>query len=363
MKNDRFNKVKKMLAVFTLAGLIASTSAVSFASADNSKDIIPQIVSKKIDERVLLGFSNFNGLHPGKYFKLKDQDGKVTKYLVELEDTTSQLSGYMVVDLTVGRVIEFALGTTHPLAKTASKEIFYLGPVSFAEDLGNESVQDLNTKRIYSKSQIKQKTRKYDSSSPAPEKQNTTYAVKNITDYDYDFIPNVPDYIQADNTEMENDCVPTSGANVLMFWRANGYTALSSSNNWKNVANRLGVIMGHTDADGVSRNNVVSGLTSYISEKGYSADFSVSRDTSPTFAKLDAQVEKYHPAMLSVNNYNGSSGGHNITLVGTESYYDTSSLRWVYNVIVHDNWASTPDNVWFEYSNEDIDDIYKINEI
>lgn len=363
----KFKKFRRIGVVLSVSMMVLSVSSISYASEVglDKNQPVTRIVENKIAERTSIGFEEFLNLQPGKQYSLLDQKGEEKIFLVELTNSLNELSGYMVVDLNKEKVVEFAIGNTHPLIKEQKNKVRYLGPASYAEEIGNGFVKDMRTQTIHNISDIKQKTKVVDKQQISAQNTKSLSSTPIITDYDYDVISNVPDYIQNDNTDMENDCVPTSAANVLMYWDYNGYSNLSSSNNWINVANRLGEIMGHTDANGVSRSNVVPGLQSYISEKGYSSNFSVSRDTTPSFGELDFEVEKYHPAMLSVNDYMTSVGGHNITLVGTESYYQVGDgvIGWVYHVIVHDNWETTPEKVWFEYGDEDLDDIYKINEV
>jgi len=161
---------------------------------------------------------------------------------------------------------------------------------------------------------------------------------------------------------MKNDCVPTSAANVLMYWDKNGFPNMSSTNSWKTVANRIGVIMGHTDSSGVSRSKIVSGLKSFIKERGYSSSFTISRDTTPTFKEMKTLINGGDPSMMSTNGWQTQKGGHNITLVGYEEYYDLGKFKWYRSVIVRDNWGSTPKDVWFSFNSVDVDDIYKIVE-
>jgi hypothetical protein len=180
-----------------------------------------------------------------------------------------------------------------------------------------------------------------------------------ITDYDYTLISGVPDYQQNDNDNMENDCVPTSGANVMMYWDSHGYGNITTGT-WITVANRLGTIMGHSDLGGVDRDDIVLGLITFISERGYSSSFSVDRDYFPSFSDIDSQIESSNPLMMSVNSWMGQNSGHNITAVGTESYYDTSTFSWSEYVIVHDNWGSTGTDVWISFNSAGIDDLYKV---
>ncbi len=143
-----------------------------------------------------------------------------------------------------------------------------------------------------------------------------------------------------------------------MYWDKNGFSNMSSNNNWKSVANRIGTIMGHTNSSGVSRSKIVPGLQKYIKERGYANSFTISRDTSLSFSKMKTLIKNGNPSMMSTNGWITQTGGHNITLVGYEEYYATFKFKWYRSVIVRDNWKSTPKDVWFLYGSEDVDDIY-----
>lgn len=160
----------------------------------------------------------------------------------------------------------------------------------------------------------------------------------------------MPDYNQEDISTKKNFCGPVSAANVIMYWNSNGYPNLSSSNNWINVANRLGVLMGHTNSEGVLWADFISGIKSYTTEKGYSK-FSI---TSPavSFGNMETEIANNRPAQIGLKGYGytGLYGGHIVTLVGTEKYQETTqNNQWFYNLVIRDNWQSTPKDVWISY--------------
>ncbi|GJM78239.1 C39 family peptidase [Paenibacillus sp. MB22_1] len=187
---------------------------------------------------------------------------------------------------------------------------------------------------------------------PVPSNRtNGEVGVSTIINYEYDLISGVPDYQQNDNDSMENDCVPTTGAAIIMYYDAHGYPNLSSSSDWKQVANRLGVLMDHDDSYGVYSSNVKPGFNDYISEKGYSGDFTVTRDTSVSFSDIKNEVSSDSPAFLRVVGYDyndptGADGGHMITLVGYETYTDTEDWSTPQYALVQDNWETTGKTVY-----------------
>lgn len=52
---------------------------------------------------------------------------------------------------------------------------------------------------------------------------------------------------------------------------------------------------------------------------------------------------------------------HMVTLVGFETFYDTSTQKWSQQVIVHDNWDSTGTQVWLKWSSLPVTDIWEIS--
>ncbi|MCZ8540270.1 C39 family peptidase [Psychrobacillus psychrodurans] len=344
-----------LLLAIPLTFSMGNYSTLAASDSLNGKSVTVS-VEDKIKERINRGFIEYSDLKPGKQFKLKDEYEKITKSLVELIDSKGQLGGYMVVDHDKDyEIIEFAVGDVHPLQDVSTQEIYYLGPLSYAEKVSSTQLKDLKTKQNFEKTELARLIAK--NKATVLEEDNTPYA---IVDYSYKVINAVPDYQQSDNSNMDNDCVPTSAANVLMYWDANGFSNISPTNSWTSVANRIGTIMRHTDSDGVSRSNIVTGLQTFLKERGYSSSFSISRDTTPTFPEMKTLINGGDPSMMSTNGWITQTGGHNITLVGFEEYYDQGKIKWFRSVIVRDNWGSTPKDVWFTFGSEDVDDIYKI---
>lgn len=333
---------------------LSSFNTVEAKSLDNTQVAVQQMIQNRIER----GVEGFDSLQPGKTYKMKDAYEKNSKVLVELVDQSSSIKGYMVVDTEANnQVIEYSLNDTHPLLAAGNQNnVFYLGATSYSEDIGNGKMKDLKTKLIYDKNNLEKAKSALNNVTTEEESGFTTQA---ITNYYYKVISGVPDYQQNNNDNMDNDCVPTSGANVMMYWDSHGYSNMTTGT-WITVANRLGAIMGHTDSGGVSRDRIISGLKTFLSERGYGSKFTVDRDYYPSFADITAQINSNNPLMMSVNSWMGQNGGHNITAVGAEEYYDTNNFTWYRSVIVHDNWESTGTNVWVSFSSAGIDDLYKV---
>ncbi len=262
---------------------------------------------------------------------MKDENEQVTKTLVVLQ-RGSEVAGYFVVDNETGLLLEFSTGTVYPGQGQDESSLYYLGPLFYANKTSENEFNDLKTKKTFDKKALeevkakKAKAKAVLSPAAAPQSQNGQVSPATIINYEYGKISGVPDYQQNDNSSMNNDCVPTSGANTIMYWRSQGYTNLSSSGVWTNVADRLGALMDHDDSYGVYSSDIGPGMNSYFSEKGFS-NFSTSWDSSPSFGEMKTEVNANAPGFLRLENYGytpeGSDGGHLVNLVGYETYTDT----------------------------------------
>jgi len=366
----------KKIARLTLSAVLAFTllvpSAFAADSTTASKDIL-NIANQKIEERIQLGHTEFEGVTAGKIIGMKDENEEITKSLVVLQ-RESGIAGYFIIDNNSGLLIEFATGDVYPGQGEDENNLYYFGPLFYANKVDSNTFEELSTDQTFEADSLQEikvnrlKAADILDAAPSSESQslNNDVSINTIINYEYGFVNGVPDYQQNDNTSMGNDCVPTAGANVIMYWRNQGYTNLSSSGLWKNVADRLGVLMSHSDTYGVYSSKIAPGMNSYTSEKGYS-NFTTTWDSSPTFNKMKSEVNAKTPPFLRLVNYGytpeGSDGGHLVNLVGYETYTDTSDWSNPQYAIVHDNWASTGVNVYLllgQYGS--VTDMWKIKE-
>ncbi|MDQ0416671.1 hypothetical protein J2Z48_000838 [Croceifilum oryzae] len=354
MKKTLVPKLVMSLLIFgSVEANMQNTALATNHVVTETNNHVWDVVKATIAQKVQAGSTEFKEVRPGKVTPLLDKEHKETVYFVELvKASEAKIGGYMVVSK--GKAIEFSLGDTHPL-QNVENPVYYLGPINYAEDLGNHYLRDLRTGEKFSKDSIvvnKQrrsnglKRKEYASSSLRPSSDPSSR---------YYYIRNVPDFQQRDNPSMRNACVPTSATNVMMYWDQHGYPNLSGDNNWKTVANRLGSLMDHDSSHGVSRSDIEDGLEDYIEERGYDDRFSVDRDwVFFGFGSIEDQIKAGNPTMISIDDYRGSDGGHNVTVVATDARHNNEY------VAVHDNWESTPTDVWFDYDAEDIEGIYKV---
>ncbi|MBS4177697.1 hypothetical protein [Lederbergia citrea] len=323
--------------------------------------LVTESVENYVNLKIENGFSKLENYKIGKIIELNNDIENSNKYYVSVISDQNETLGYSVVDGNNSyEVIEFGLGDVEPITDE-NKDYYYTGPLSYALDLENGYVSDLQTEQEFSKDELISEM-----SSVTPEQNDDTIdeiTPMAITNYEYKYISGVPDYQQNDNTSMEEDCVPTASANIAMYWDAKGYPNMVPSNNWKTAANRFGVLMKHNNKTGVTSSDVTPGFRAYLKERGQT-NFTVSRDIFPSFTDVRNITKRNHPSLLRLDNYKTidpkAKGGHMVTLVGFERYYDTSALRWYQQFIVHDNWDRTGKMVWLKWEKEPVTDIWEI---
>ncbi|WP_223638891.1 hypothetical protein [Planococcus sp. 4-30] len=166
----------------------------------------------------------------------------------------------------------------------------------------------------------------------------------------YRKISGVPDYIDG-HYPGANDCSPVASGNIVMYWDANGYPNMSYDNTPSSVISRLHTFMNTDSIRGTSGENLEIGLDRYMQERYANANSD--RRGAPSFANMSNEIAAKRPALIHLDSYNtegDSEVGHSVTLVGTESYQETTqNLRYYYNLVIHDVWASTPTDVWISF--------------
>ncbi|SDZ13222.1 hypothetical protein SAMN05421736_106200 [Evansella caseinilytica] len=317
------------------------------------------VVEQKIEERIEFGFHEFEGLSVGLMIPLFDIGEEATYYLVELHHKDGELGGYMIVDVSDSNFVfitEFAAGDVHPYQDISSSDPYYFGHGNYAYE-ENEILIDMRTEQPLNKEEItflkkEKKLKEEKSKEDYEEDVGDLFAPQTIISRTYYYISGVGDPQQSDSGKSEF-CAPTAGANVMMYWKNNGYSKLASSTNWKPVENRLGTLMKWDSKTGTKISNIAPGERSYIKEKGYK-NFSVSTVNSPAFSKLETQTKNKRPPILVLKGYN-YNGNHAVVLVGTEKYHEKlgSKYTWYYNIVVRDQWKSTPKDVWFNFGRGD----------
>lgn len=161
------------------------------------------------------------------------------------------------------------------------------------------------------------------------------------TDYSYKLISGVPDYT------WYIGCAPTSGANIMAYWAKNGYPKLNTYSSTNSLINALATKMStNRNTGGTSVSNMVSGMKSYITGKGYSATVT---SYTGTFSRHVTEIKAGYPSWVTTENH-PVWGDHAMTGVGYEEYYDTNALKWNRQLILHDTWSDTPKDYWVKWS-------------
>jgi hypothetical protein len=168
------------------------------------------------------------------------------------------------------------------------------------------------------------------------------------------YIPNVPDYNQKSYPKTgsyiwngASGCAPTSASNVVYY---KGITNSTWDKTIKELRDCMGTKM-DSDGQGVTYiDQISSGLKKYFSNHGKSAY--VYNYVSPTWSTLKNALLYNNPSIVTFVNqsyYSPNNNGHTVTCVGTVEYsYNGSSGGHQY-MVIHDNWGSTPADVYVAY--------------
>jgi hypothetical protein len=170
-------------------------------------------------------------------------------------------------------------------------------------------------------------------------------------------IPSVPDYNQFFGPSLGYDfdcyagCTPTAATNLAHYWAQAGYPNLYDAY-WPDTTVDLRKQM-ETFCFGNSgttwNHKTAPGLNSFAQARGYSFEsLQYCWPTSMNWVGCDQreftwqryadEIDQCRPALISISNH-PLYGNHTVTGIG----YDTASGNYY---IVHDNWASTPREVW-----------------
>lgn len=327
---------------------------------------INNIATSKIQQRLAIADQDFTNIQVEKVKRMKDVNEQYTKYMVILEDLNSKsVAGYMIVDGLLDdsdAVVEFALGDVYPGYQNPNQELYYFGSVQYGFKDQNNKVKDLRENKVLD-DKVLDNIRTYEAkkykeyhdlllesaTQESVVRQSSDYSIATVVNRVYKKISGVPDYQQDDYPYGANDCTPVSAGNIVMYWDSNGYPNMSSDNVPTSVIGRLANFMG-TTASGTPSASVEPGLDRYLQERYPNANSD--RRGAPTWSNLTTEINAGRPTLLHLSGYDYTSGdlGHTVTLVGTESYQETTeNLKYYYNFIIHDNWKNTPTDVWLSW--------------
>ncbi|TFD97047.1 C39 family peptidase [Jeotgalibacillus sp. R-1-5s-1] len=249
------------------------------------------------------------------------------------------------------------MGEVYPGHDVPNKELYYYGPVTYGYISEDHKVKNLRDNREFTQDDLeeikeseKAKNKIYEDSINNSVESSGDFTTQAVVNRVFRKVSGVPDYQQS-HYPGANDCSPVAAANIIMYWDQNGYPSMSSSNVPANVVERLANFM-NTTANGTTGANLEIGLDRYLQERYPSANSD--RRGDPSFSNLSTEISAGRPALVHVKGYGYSTGdssvGHSVTLVGTESYQESSqSFKTYYNIVVHDNWTSTGKEVWLAF--------------
>ncbi len=150
---------------------------------------------------------------------------------------------------------------------------------------------------------------------------------------DSGMINDVPDYNQPQN--LPNSCAPAAGANLLLYWDANGYSDFlpvsESPESVTDLIEDLSTYMSWDPAIGVHYEDVQPALQTYALNKNYTTFDVRSYMAIGSMDIIKEEVMNGHPIIYG-SQINPWGTGHFVVVVGYQDNF----------LVVHDNWPSTP---------------------
>lgn len=270
--------------------------------AIKQQEDVKRIADQFVESRYKIGDENWKAFKVRNILPLMDENHEVSKFLVEFTKK-SALSGYAIIDLTEENgyeVVEFALGDVHPFIDLKQNEQgYFFGPLTYAMKDNSNEITDLKYKKKITEEDLEQiRNAKKKQKNNDETNKKSTKKLRSVINRDYDYITGVPDYQQDDNGTWTQDCSPTAGANVMVYWDANGFPNLHTTTRWQDVANTLGNLMGTNDPNGTTISNINPALLTFAQNRGYT-NFTSTMVSSPSFSNIDAQIEARHPAIVT----------------------------------------------------------------
>ncbi|MCU5406791.1 S-layer homology domain-containing protein [Bacillus cereus] len=283
---------------------------------------------------------------------LRDLNGKVKGYLFQIQKE-NQDYGYVIVNGSMigSSILESTRAGNNPYKDIHENDAVYNGPIQYFKK-ENGLVTSLSTNEIIPKEDlIKNKSLK----------EEVVYSSKNFggnviqqETFNSKIIKDVPDYTWLVG------CVPTAIANIVAYWSKNGFPNLLKNNETSDwLIDNLGTMMG-TDRGtaestggvkyGTRTDRIAPALQIYWNNRGYSSpDFNYAEYKKITFDTIKRELDSGRPYGFSVYKHNMYEE-HYLTGIGYEELIIPDLNEKFQTVIVHDTWASTPEDVSLDYN-------------
>jgi hypothetical protein len=152
-------------------------------------------------------------------------------------------------------------------------------------------------------------------------------------------------------------CSPTSAYNVMYYWQYS-----------KDKTNLLKNSLGYVDKDSAIRDmrvamgttttssgegstiisNIAPGIAKYIKNHGYSSPV-VTEHASPSWSTVKSDLSNPTVITFTGQTYYSPKGGHTVAGIGYNEYFFNGSSTGHQYMLIHDNWGSTPEDVFVAY--------------
>lgn len=298
------------------------------------------------------------GAELGPVLELFDLSGAISAYLFPVSQGPTP-AGYLTVAAVAlpNPVLEFTTTGDNPLSSAlvsarsqaatkglslASGRPLYLGLLEYALEVmgadGARRVMDLRTGEVTEVRAAADTVRLTSALRAQGQVADTTEAAE------YVLIEGVPDWNQfLGEYGCYSGCAPTAATDVMGYWDQRGYEALIDGRDWRGAINEMRTAMGTWCiglAGATYDSRIAPGMVSYVRTYGYDFVSQQWGGSAASFAAYQAEMNAGHPMVVGIHDH-PTYQDHAITGVG----YQTSGSY----MIIHDNWPSTPENVYLQY--------------
>lgn len=358
-------KIKKISKLLLCMLMVICLSAIACAKT-NSDDAInlemsseeaTEYVLDEIEKIILEGDQNCawnSSTKPYICIPLYDYDDNCIGYIFKLS-TDNKETGYIQINTFNGEAKVYCYsfdgipayeGLTSNNIETIEendKKLYFFGNMNYCLKSNDNNFELLGTSLEYNKNSIisfyetyieQVKTQREEqavSDDLYAETNSVSRTVQNFTPVEMDDFANIyatrPNGTQQKVTDY---CAPTAATNIMLYFRSTGESNLSKSLSKNTIFIELYYAM---DTNSISSSNevLISGTTRSNIKKGINT-FAKSRNCSPsslgtitsvTLSNMKSKIDNGNLLQVSVNDFEGTSGGHSIVSFG----YNGSKLK------------------------------------
>ncbi|PFZ09502.1 hypothetical protein COL63_22375 [Bacillus pseudomycoides] len=278
---------------------------------------------------------------------LYDLEGKITGYLFQVTKEDGNL-GYIIANSNKNgsSILESTRKGLNPYHNVQEGQAIYIGPLQhFKKE--DDKIINLNTNES---NNIKEISKKQASPSNLEQKDSHNSIQEDPPPPDIfpglkgKKIQGVPDFM------WYRGCTPTAIANLIGYWDQHGYNNLvQGSTTSSQFIDALGDDMKTTKEGNTLESNMAPGIRKYWNDRGYYP--SVKTDETPTFNEFVSEIEQNRLVIISTEK-SPTYENHTLTGIGYEQFTDPFTNEQLNDIIVHDTWNTTPEEVYVSFNTQ-----------